>query len=166
MHDNLLMLNREIFFEQNLTLSFISAVQVRFLFRAIYFLLKELRRETIWKVRFRFFVVKPLLNWTFFLYFPSTMYGLQISFVVCHCSKQVECGKYWWRFQNSKFPLGFFSQSLFASLPNIYYWVSFITNCISWQPILAQNSCDEVSWEFKQNPQFFQHKPSGHFVSY
>ena len=88
------------------------------------------------------------------MYFPSTMYGLQISFVVCHCSKQVQCGKYWWRFQNSKFPLGFF-KALFASLPNIYYWVSFITNCISWQPILAQNSRDEVSWEFEQNPHFF-----------
>ena len=77
------------------------------------------------------------------------------SLFFCRCSKQVECGKYWWRFQNSKFPLGFFSQSLFASMPNIYYWVSFITNCISWQPILAQNSRDEVSWEFEQNPHFF-----------
>ena len=47
MHDDLLMLNWEIFFEQTVTLSFISAVQIRFLFWAIYFLLKELRRETI-----------------------------------------------------------------------------------------------------------------------
>ena len=100
-----------------------------------------------------------------FLYFPSTMYGLQISFFLS-LFKASRVWKILMTLSKQQVFFGIFSQSFFESLPNIYYWVSFITNCISWQPILAQNSCDEVSWIFIQNPQFFQHKPWGHFVSY
>ena len=91
MHDNLLMLNREIFFEQNLTLSFISAVQVRFLFWAIYFLLKKLRRETIWTLRFRFFVVKLLLNWTFFVF---SIHNVRPSNLFC-CLSLFKASRVW-----------------------------------------------------------------------
>ena len=82
MHDDLFMFNRETFFEQNVTLSFISAVQVRFLFWAIYFLLKGLCRETIWTVRFRFFVVKFFLNWTFFVFSIHNVRSSNLFFFV------------------------------------------------------------------------------------
>ena len=98
------------------------------------------------------------LKWTFFVLF---IHNLRPSNRFC-CLSLFKASRVWkilMTLSKQQLSFGIFSQSLFASLPNIYYWVSFITNCISWQPILAQNSCDEVSWEFKQNPQLFNINP-------
>ena len=101
-----------------------------------------------------FVVVKPLLNWTFFVF---SIHNVRPSNLFC-CLSLFKASTVWkilMTLSKQQVSFGIFSQSFFASLPNIYYWVSFITNCISWQPILAQNSRDEVSWEFEQNPHFF-----------
>ena len=80
MHDDLVM------FKGKYTLN-----KVRFPFWAIYFLLKELRRETIWTVRFRFFAVKLLLNWTFFVF---SIHNVRPSNLFC-CLSLFKASRVW-----------------------------------------------------------------------